>query len=87
MRPRAQQTDIVFSARESERDANKRLVRPFDRHRRGAGAGSCLRCILLVKFNYIFGPSRSLEPTLYSYVPVIDNNSRLFPRDKFLAPK
>lgn len=61
MRPRAQQTDIAAVASASERDVNKRLVRPFDRHRRGAGAGSCLRCILLVKFNYIFGPSRSLQ--------------------------
>lgn len=58
MRSCAQRTEIVYRSGARGIGANKRLVRPFDRHRRGAGAGSCLRCILLVKFNYIFGPSR-----------------------------
>lgn len=41
-------------------DVNKRLVRPFDRHRRaGAGGRGKLRGAFFFKFNYIFGPCPS----------------------------
>lgn len=49
---------------------------------RGAGAGSCLRCILLVKFNYIFGPSR--RPLCTVMYPSRDNDE-FFPTSTFLG--